>query len=63
MSQYIVVEIIPDPEEGGFTARVPDLPAYGEGETEEERKKRSPISKKRYRHILEPLGWKMTSQE
>lgn len=30
------VEIIPDPEEGGFTARVPDLPAYGEGETEEE---------------------------
>ena len=36
MSQYLVVEIIPDPEEGGFTARVPDLPAYGEGETEEE---------------------------
>jgi len=32
----ISVELIPDPEEGGFTARVPDLPAYGEGETEEE---------------------------
>ena len=32
----IVVEIIPDPELGGFTARVPDIPAYGEGETEEE---------------------------
>jgi predicted RNase H-like HicB family nuclease len=29
------VELIPDPELGGFTARVPDLPAYGEGETEE----------------------------
>lgn len=32
----IVVEIIPDPEQGGYTARVPDIPAYGEGETEEE---------------------------
>ena len=31
----IVVEIIPDTEEGGFTARVPDIPAYGEGTTEE----------------------------
>ena len=28
------VELIPDPEEGGFTACVPDIPAYGEGETE-----------------------------
>ena len=28
------VELIPDPEEGGFTARVPDIPAYGEGDTE-----------------------------
>jgi predicted RNase H-like HicB family nuclease len=32
----LTVEMIPDPEEGGFTARVPDIPAYGEGETEEE---------------------------
>ncbi len=32
----IVVELIPDLEEGGFTARVPDIPAYGEGSTEEE---------------------------
>ncbi|OAI45892.1 hypothetical protein AYO44_02540 [Planctomycetaceae bacterium SCGC AG-212-F19] len=32
----LVVEIIPDPEQGGFTARVPDIPAYGEGETEDE---------------------------
>ncbi len=32
----LTVELIPDPEEGGFTARIPDLPAYGEGETEEE---------------------------
>jgi hypothetical protein len=25
------VELIPDAELGGFTARVPDIPAYGEG--------------------------------
>ena len=31
----LVIEIIPDPDEGGFTARLPDIPAYGEGETEE----------------------------
>jgi predicted RNase H-like HicB family nuclease len=30
------VELIPDLDLGGYTARVPDLPAYGEGETEEE---------------------------
>jgi len=30
------VEIIPDLEQGGFTARVPDIPAYGEGSTEDE---------------------------
>jgi predicted RNase H-like HicB family nuclease len=30
------VEIIPDLELGGFTARVPDIPAYGEGATEDE---------------------------
>jgi predicted RNase H-like HicB family nuclease len=34
--QRLTVEIIPDREEGGFTARVPDIPAYGEGLTEEE---------------------------
>lgn len=32
----LTIEIIPDPEQGGFTARLPDIPAYGEGETEEE---------------------------
>jgi predicted RNase H-like HicB family nuclease len=32
----LTVELIPDAELGGFTARVPDIPAYGEGETEEE---------------------------
>jgi predicted RNase H-like HicB family nuclease len=32
----LTVEIIPDPEQGGFTARLPDIPAYGEGETENE---------------------------
>ncbi len=30
------IELIPDAELGGFTARVPDIPAYGEGETEDE---------------------------
>jgi len=30
------VEIIPDLEQGGFTARVTDIPAYGEGPTEDE---------------------------
>ena len=34
--QQFTVEMIPDPELGGFTARVPDIPAYGEGDTEEE---------------------------
>lgn len=33
--QGLPVELIPDPEFGGFTARVPDIPAYGEGETEQ----------------------------
>jgi predicted RNase H-like HicB family nuclease len=32
----LTVEIIPDPEQGGFTARMPDIPAYGEGQTEDE---------------------------
>jgi predicted RNase H-like HicB family nuclease len=35
MSQ-VMIELIADPDEGGFTARVPDIPAYGEGETEEQ---------------------------
>jgi predicted RNase H-like HicB family nuclease len=30
------VELIPDKELGRFTARVPDIPEYGEGETEAE---------------------------
>lgn len=33
---HVAVELIPDPEQGGFTARLPDIPAYGEGDTEEE---------------------------
>ncbi|UCF37812.1 MAG: hypothetical protein JSU96_02790 [Acidobacteriota bacterium] len=36
MKGSLTVELIPDPELGGYTARVPDIPAYGEGETEEE---------------------------
>ena len=32
----LTVELIPDLEEGGFTAHIPDIPAYGEGDTEEE---------------------------
>ena len=31
----LMIELIADPEEGGFTARLPDVPAYGEGATEE----------------------------
>jgi predicted RNase H-like HicB family nuclease len=34
--QSFTVEIIPDEEQGGFTARVPDIPAYGEGDTADE---------------------------
>jgi predicted RNase H-like HicB family nuclease len=34
--KHLTVELIPDPELGGYTARVPDIPAYGEGETEDE---------------------------
>jgi predicted RNase H-like HicB family nuclease len=30
----LTIEIIPDSEQGGFTARLPDIPAYGDGETE-----------------------------
>ena len=30
------IELIPDPDQGGFTARLPDIPAYGEGATEDE---------------------------
>jgi predicted RNase H-like HicB family nuclease len=30
------IELVPDPDEGGFTAFLPDIPAYGEGETEDE---------------------------
>jgi predicted RNase H-like HicB family nuclease len=32
----LAVELIPDDLRGGYTARVPDIPAYGEGETVEE---------------------------
>ncbi|MBI2635970.1 type II toxin-antitoxin system HicB family antitoxin [Candidatus Peregrinibacteria bacterium] len=32
----VAIELIPDQELGGFTAHIPDIPAYGEGETEEE---------------------------
>lgn len=31
----ISIELIPDPDVGGFTACLPDIPAYGEGETQE----------------------------
>ena len=34
--ERLTIELIPDKEEGGFTARVPDIPAYGEGETQRE---------------------------
>lgn len=34
--QRLMVELIPDPDHGGYTARLPDVPAYGEGETQDE---------------------------
>ena len=34
--KHLPAELIPDPDLGGYTARVPDIPAYGEGETEDE---------------------------
>jgi hypothetical protein len=30
------VEMVPHLIQGGFTARIPDIPAHGEGETQEE---------------------------
>ncbi len=32
----ITIELIPDHEQGGFTACIPDIPAYGEGDSGEE---------------------------
>lgn len=32
----VAIELIPDPELGGFTAFIPELPALGEGKTEQE---------------------------
>ncbi len=32
----VAIELIPDHDMGGFTAHIPDIPAYGEGATEEE---------------------------
>lgn len=34
--EKLTIELIPDVEQGGYTARVPDIPAYGEGATENE---------------------------
>ena len=31
-----MLNLFPNPELGGFTARIPDIPAYGEGEREDE---------------------------
>ena len=31
---HLTVELIADEDQGGFTATVPDIPAYGEGDTE-----------------------------
>lgn len=31
----LTVELIPDPDLGGYTARIPDIPTYGEGDTED----------------------------
>jgi len=34
--QRLTVEWIPDEDGLGYTARVPDIPAYGEGDTKDE---------------------------
>lgn len=34
--ERLTVEWIPDEDGRGYTARVPDIPAYGEGDTKEE---------------------------
>lgn len=36
MKVRVAIELIPDINVGGYTARLPDIPAYGEGETVEE---------------------------
>lgn len=33
-TQKLCIELVPDPDLGGFTARLPGVPACGEGETE-----------------------------
>ncbi len=33
--EKISIELIPDEEIGGFTAQIPGIPVYGEGETED----------------------------
>jgi predicted RNase H-like HicB family nuclease len=33
--ERVTIELIPDEELGGFTARIPDISCYGQGETEE----------------------------
>lgn len=35
-TSHLTVELIPDEDMGGFTARLTDIPAYGEGATEEQ---------------------------
>jgi predicted RNase H-like HicB family nuclease len=35
-SMQLTVELVLDEEQGGFAARIPDIPAFGEGETEDE---------------------------
>jgi predicted RNase H-like HicB family nuclease len=35
-TMQVAIELIPDPEHGGFTARLPDIPAYAEGESADE---------------------------
>ncbi len=35
-AESLTIELIADEELGGFTARLPDIPAYGEGVTEQE---------------------------
>ena len=50
----LTIELIPDPEQGGFTARLPDIPAYGEGKTEQEA---IDDLKEAIRGYIDTFGW------
>jgi hypothetical protein len=55
-----MIELIPDPEFGGFTARVPDIPAYGRAR---QKPKQSPISREPSLDLWRRLARRMPSRK